>query len=276
MWGEEIDITSEFFSKTSFWNGSESCNNNGNGTYTYNSAAWGGMYHEFNQDWSDYTKVVFEYSTATTTNTQVLVQGTEVKGWANSGSLSIEATLEGKTVSNVTNLALQTQDASSVTIKRIYLVKKDIDPFLNPVSGVSNGTGSKELTNESITTGDFYLSESGQTGVKYVRVMLTDVEDNTLDYSGKLSVEYEGLTAQQATASDNTNGLYLYNGNAGLDLSKLKITLTASTAAELKGYRVKCLLANDLSTATPNNGGSPLTKEPKCNMNIHIGLLILL
>ena len=123
----EVDITDTFMTNYSLW-GDGSLTNNGDGTYTYRAnGSWGGLCHYFGEDWSDYEKIVFEYSSPTTTTTQIVIQGSpNIQQSGNAGISSIECYFEGKDMSNVGNVALQTADPTTVTISRIYLVKSDV------------------------------------------------------------------------------------------------------------------------------------------------------
>ena len=132
---EEVDITSMF---NYTWNASESLVTNDDGSITFNSVAWGGLAawlatkdendNDVPADWSAYSKVVFEWAETTTVNTQILVLNGDnqaASGWGNTGITSLECSFSGKDVSAVSQIALQTSDATTLTIKRIYLVTKD-------------------------------------------------------------------------------------------------------------------------------------------------------
>ena len=84
VWGqEEVSIIENF---SYVWDGgTESCSYDGN-VLTYNSKSWGGLAGSFsNSNWSDYAKVVFEFSDATTVNTQIVIQrnngASDIKAW---------------------------------------------------------------------------------------------------------------------------------------------------------------------------------------------------
>ena len=127
--GNEVDITSKF---TYTWNASESFVNNADGSITFNAVQWGGLAAWLKDgdnpaDWSDYSKLVFEYAEPTTVSTQILVSGTEAKAWGDAGITSLECSFEGLDMTTVEQVALQAADATTITIKRIYLVKKGGD-----------------------------------------------------------------------------------------------------------------------------------------------------
>ena len=127
--GNEVDITSKF---TYTWNASESFVNNADGSITFNAVQWGGLAAWLKDgdnpaDWSDYSKLVFEYAEPTTVSTQILVSGTEAKAWGDAGITSLECSFEGLDMTTVEQVALQAADATTITIKRVYLVKKGGD-----------------------------------------------------------------------------------------------------------------------------------------------------
>ena len=127
--GNEVDITSKF---NYTWNASESFVNNADGSITFNAVQWGGLAAWLKDgdnpaDWSDYSKLVFEYAEPTTVSTQILVSGTEAKAWGDAGITSLECSFEGLDMTTVEQVALQAADATTITIKRVYLVKKGGD-----------------------------------------------------------------------------------------------------------------------------------------------------
>ncbi len=123
---EEIeDITSRF---TYTWNQSETLTNNEDGSITFNAVAWGGMAAwlkdgDVAADWSGYSKVVFEFAEPTTVNTQILVGGTDAKAWGEIGITTLECPFEGINMTTVEQIALQASDVTTITVKRVYLVK---------------------------------------------------------------------------------------------------------------------------------------------------------
>ena len=114
------------------WKGEETIENNADGTLTYNSISWGGLAawlaseETGGADWSGYKKLVFEYAEPTTCNTQGFVQTAtpeDITYWGDAGITKLECSLEGKNVSAVNQVALQTSDPVKLVIKAIYLVK---------------------------------------------------------------------------------------------------------------------------------------------------------
>ena len=122
--GKEIDITERFTGK---WNNSETVRQNGDGSITYEAVAWGGLTAWLGgADWSAYEKIVFEFGAATTVNTQILIQGNkDVTKWGDVGITSLSCAFAGSDLSNVKQVALQASAATTLTVKRIYLVIDD-------------------------------------------------------------------------------------------------------------------------------------------------------
>ena len=125
-------VTESIISQFTYcWNGSESFTANGDGTITYYAAEWGGLAawlaNDGPVDLSGYSKLVFEFAEATTVNTQILVQKGGVNiadAWGEPGIDKLECSFSGKNVSAVEQIALQTSASTTITIKKIYLVKK--------------------------------------------------------------------------------------------------------------------------------------------------------
>ena len=120
---EIVDITPNF---TYTWNGAESIENNEDGSITFHAVQWGGLaawvaVDDVPVDWSGYSKVVFEFAEPTEVNTQILVG--DAKAWGEVGITSLECPFEGVDMSAISQIALQTSDATTIVVKRVYLVK---------------------------------------------------------------------------------------------------------------------------------------------------------
>mgnify|MGYP002619880299 CR=1 FL=1 len=120
----EIDISLKF---TETWNSAEKATQNADGSITYEAVAWGGLAAWYGTvDWSAYDKLVFEFAEKTTVNTQILIQMNdnkeEVKSWGNTGITSLECAFAGKDLTSVKQVALQLSAATTIQVKRIYLV----------------------------------------------------------------------------------------------------------------------------------------------------------
>ena len=99
------------------------------------------------------------------------------------------------------------------------------------------------------------------TGVKYARIYLANANGNAVDPTDLLSVSYGG-TAATAAGTNVKNGVYVYDGGNNLTLSNISVTLNAG-AGNFLNYKIVCLLSNNITTATPSDGSTPLTQEPK-------------
>lgn len=104
-----------------------------NGVITFNSASWKGLAAWIGgEDWSGYSKLVFEYAEPTTVATQIQLQTTagNFTSWNNTGVTSVELSFEDLDVTGVNQLALQASDPATIVITAAYLVvgeKKDVD-----------------------------------------------------------------------------------------------------------------------------------------------------
>ena len=178
------------------WNNSETVTNNNNGTQTYNSVAWGGMNVWFSSDGIDlrgYQKVVVEYSEATSVATQLCIEIKTSEGlkqekqYANAGVTGVELDLTGVDLTSVTQIALQTAEATNITVKNFYLKGQDV-PFLDTNTNMYGGTrrtkdGGDFNEQDDSNTADNgiygYHSSNGYTNVKclnlpFIKKMLND------------------------------------------------------------------------------------------------------
>ncbi|MBO7660788.1 MAG: hypothetical protein J6S65_04560 [Bacteroidaceae bacterium] len=124
---DKVSIIDNF---TYCWNANESVTHNEDGSITFNAVQWGGVaswlvVDDKKADWSEYSKIVFEYAEPTTVNTQILLGS--YSAWGNPGITSLEMSFEDKDVSAVDQVALQCSDPTTLVITAIYLVKKGGD-----------------------------------------------------------------------------------------------------------------------------------------------------
>ena len=160
-------------------------------------------------------------------------------------------------------LALQPGvNGSPITMVSLYSAV--VDDFINDhADGYTQTYDALEIDRDE-SSQNITLAGASLTGVKYVRIYLANDKDKAVDPTGLLSVSYGGTPATTTQARpDAKNGFYLYNGSE-LTLSDIQVTLNAG-AGNFTKYKIVALLSNDLSTATPNDGTSPLTQEPKWN-----------
>ena len=118
-----VDITSRF---TYCWGGSESLTHNADGSITYHTSVWGGLVAWLGgEDWSDYSEIVFELSAPSTCAVQGLVMYPEGTGndvhYMTAGTTVVNVELDAEKRKNVTQVALQTDKAVTLVVKRIYL-----------------------------------------------------------------------------------------------------------------------------------------------------------
>ncbi|MBQ8158050.1 MAG: hypothetical protein IJ081_03410 [Prevotella sp.] len=126
---KEVDdgnIVSRF---NSTWNIYEKCFHNDDGSVTYESQPWGGLVAQFSQknmpvDWSNYESITFEFSQPTQVGTQIMLSD-RVKTWGKPGITSLTCNFDGKDVSQIDEVVLQTSDTSIVNISRVSLRSKD-------------------------------------------------------------------------------------------------------------------------------------------------------
>ena len=148
------------------------------------------------------------------------------------------------------------------TITRIALYTPQTDSFINEAAiPCATTSGSTEIARTESNPQPIDFSGVKLTGVQYARIYLANASGSAVDPTGLLTVTYGGNTAT-AAGTDAKNGLYVYDGGNDLTLSNISVTLNAG-AGNFINYKIVCLLSNDISTATPSDGSTPLTQEPK-------------
>lgn len=118
------------------WNGADVVTVNGDGTVTYEGQQWGGYAMWLGDgelsDLSAFSKLVIEFTSATTVPSQVVLNGEPAINewgqvgsvWADPGATKIEMDFSSMNVTNLSQVALQLAEAGTVVIKAIYLVGK--------------------------------------------------------------------------------------------------------------------------------------------------------
>lgn len=164
---------------------------------------------------------------------------------------------------NESNLIIATGWEQYLTKVSIVSASSTVDPFINEAASgcISTNNDPGEEISRELSSKEINLSGASLTGVKYVRVYLANDKGKAVDPSGLLSVSYGSTPAVQA-GTNVKNGVYVYDGVNGLTLSNVSVTLNAG-AGNFTKYQIVCLLANNILTATPNDGTTPLTQEPK-------------
>ena len=187
-----VNITANF---TYCWNSAaESVASSEDGSLTYSSAAWGGLAAWVQGtdygDLSIYSKIVFEFSEPTTVNTQILVQladESNVSAWGNVGITELACEFGEHDMSAVNQIALQTSDAVTLNVKRVYLVVRSGDEP-GPVDPVDPVDPTVDQTKDLMP--DFK-------GVWNEAETVTDKEDGTKEY---VAAEWGGMNAWYGTA----------------------------------------------------------------------------
>ena len=166
--GDKVDILGRF---GYCWNGNESMTNE-NGVITFNSVQWGGVAAWIGgEDWSNYSKVVFEFAEPLPFYVQInLMRGEGQDGYtqgAGEGSTSVEMSFEDKDVSYVSQIALQASGEATIVINAIYLVvaeKKDpvtYDDYTELITnGNCEGDGVSNFVSKEYTTAEQYWGPS--------------------------------------------------------------------------------------------------------------------
>ena len=152
-------------------------------------------------------------------------------------------------------------DNQNISKVSVFTPSGPVDTFPNVAADPCATTSGSEQIARDLTTKTINLSGASLTGAKYARIYLADDKGKAVDPTGLLSVSYGSTPAVQA-GTNVKNGVYVYDGGNNLTLSNVSITLNAGAGNFMK-YQIVCLLANDISTATPNDGTTPLTQEPK-------------
>ena len=187
-----VNITANF---TYCWNSAaESVASSEDGSLTYSSAAWGGLAAWVQGtdygDLSIYSKIVFEFSEPTTVNTQILVQladESNVSAWGNVGITELACEFGENDMSAVNQIALQTSEAVTLNVKRVYLVVRSGDEP-GPVDPVDPVDPTVDQTKDLMP--DFK-------GVWNEAETVTDKEDGTKEY---VAAEWGGMNAWYGTA----------------------------------------------------------------------------
>ena len=124
-YSQPIDITNRF---TYCWDAAETIISDG-GILIYNAVQWGGLACWLGEaDWSEYSKLVFEFAEPTTIDTQIFIQGTGNVEIANvrvsAGAEKAECLFADHDMSKVAQVALQAAANGTVKISKIHLLRK--------------------------------------------------------------------------------------------------------------------------------------------------------
>ena len=128
---EIVDIASRF---TYCWGKSESFTRNADGSITFQGQEWGGLAAWIgDEDWSEYSQLVFELAQPAPCAVQPLVLYPEgVKNdshYMEAGTTKAFVELSESKRQHVTQIAFQTSKPATVVITRIYLVKAPLQDY---------------------------------------------------------------------------------------------------------------------------------------------------
>ena len=128
---EIVDITSRF---TYCWGSSESFTRNADGSITYYGKQWGGLAAWIgDEDWTEYSQLVFELAEPSPCAVQPLVlypDGVPSDAhYMSAGTTKAFVELSENKRQHVTQVAFQTSKAVTVVITRIYLVKAPLQDY---------------------------------------------------------------------------------------------------------------------------------------------------
>jgi hypothetical protein len=128
---ETVDIMSRF---TYCWGGSEKLTHNADGSITYSSKEWGGMVAWVgDEDWTEYTMLVFELAEPSPCAVQPLVLYPDGVAsdlhYMEAGTTKAFVELSENKRQHVTQVAFQTSKPATVVITRIYLVKVPLQDY---------------------------------------------------------------------------------------------------------------------------------------------------
>ena len=180
-----VDITSQF---TGCWGAGESATHNADGSITFHAVTWGGLSAWIDGSWSKYKRLVFELAAPSPCVVQPIVQYSG--GWDShymqAGTQLAYIDLDSRR-SHVVQVALQTNQPATITVRRIYLVLEQLPDY-------------------GETKGMLQINELMQSNIDCVMDDLNDFPDSWVELynSGSTPVnlgKYKvGLTADAAEA----------------------------------------------------------------------------
>ncbi len=144
---------------TGTWNEAESITDNADGSKEYTSAAWGGMAAWLGGvDWSEWDALVMEFADATTVKAQIKID--DLVWDEEAGVTSITADFGENDMTNVMQVALQTGEATTLTVTAAYLIRygKPAEPSY-PITANWDYADTDVMANTMALSGS---SESGE------------------------------------------------------------------------------------------------------------------
>ena len=89
----------------------------------YTAKQWGGLaVWKGDADWSSYTKLVIEFSSGTPVSSKLEFGVKEYEQWINVGTTKVECDFINKDMSLISQIALQSSEAATFNISKVYLV----------------------------------------------------------------------------------------------------------------------------------------------------------
>ena len=141
------------------------------------------------------------------------------------------------------------------------------------ITGVADGKTqeverSAAQVNVDLAGGAFAHSKLSGQDVKYARFYLADAEGHLVNPEGKLIVKYNGETTNVNTCTNVEEGYYIYLGGSPIDaLDKSMITVQLKAPKAYKLYKVVGVFSTAMTEMMPEDGTSPLTREPDWELN---------
>ncbi len=224
----ELDITSAFKNR---WNIRESVRQDGENGIIYDAVKWGGIIGDFvvddkPADWSQYGKVVVDFSKPTPANTQLMLNE-KVFAWGKRGITSLEGNFAGLEIAEVKQLIMQCDSDCTINIKRIYLLPaSELDLSTTLWEGrcvFGNWTNGFEVKPDKFADakeGDMleivYTTDTSKSDVTYWQIKtIYAATDVPLEGNAKMLNEWGCATVGKGT-------------------TLIRITLTKNDAAKLK------------------------------------------
>jgi len=171
--GDKVNMIDNF---NYTWNQAETIERAEDGSIIFTTAEWGGLAGWFApddvpSDWSEYSKIVFEFAEPTTVNTQILVSdgaNNVATAWGEPGINKLECSFVGKDVSAVKQCALQTSAATVLKVTAIYLVKQGGETGVENIQALENLNGIRyNLSGQRVS--DSYKGVVIQNGRKFIQ-----------------------------------------------------------------------------------------------------------
>lgn len=227
---DDLNITSKF---NSTWNIYEHLTNNDDGSITFEAVKWGGLAADFTKngvpvDWSDYESIVFELAEPTKVYTQIWVTEKLIAG-SYPGATTLKCNFDGQDVSAIGQVALQTSEPTTITVKKIYLT-----PAGSPMISTPIWSGECEFGNWengfNISPDHFITAEEGD---KIEFIYNTDHKNPSVSY-WQFKTTYN---TTDITLEGNHNELNEWGcATVGSESTDYRIILTAKDAEQLKEY----------------------------------------